>query len=142
MDFLRLLILFRTMNKRLILRDFFKDSDELAKFIDKNLDKFVNHPSIYYTGKIYRYFRNFKRVNRSEHGRGVNEFHNILEYEGENCYIPIGNGCFLKCNNYIFKKDFSMEYFEFKQSYNTRTNIVTRFRIPDFCEPYKNLYWD
>ena len=44
---------------------FFKNSDELAKFIDKRLDKYDDHPSIYYTGNIYRYFRNFKRVNRS-----------------------------------------------------------------------------
>ena len=41
---------------------FFKDSNELAKFIDKILDKYDDHPSIYYTGNIYRYFKNFKRV--------------------------------------------------------------------------------
>ena len=41
---------------------FFKDSNELAKFIDKILDKYHDHPSIYYTGNIYRYFKNFKRV--------------------------------------------------------------------------------
>ena len=58
---------------------FFKDSNELAEFIDKILDKYDDHPSIYYTGNIYRYFRNFKRVNRSDHGRGANEFNNIEE---------------------------------------------------------------
>ena len=116
---------------------FFKDSDELAKFIDRILDKYDDHPSIYYTGNIYRYFRNFKRVTRSEHGRGANEFNDIQEYKGENCYIPSGNGCFLKCNNYIFKEDFSTEYFEFIQSYKRRTNVKTRCRIPEFCERYK-----
>ena len=116
---------------------FFKDSKELVEFIDKILDKYDDHPSIYYTGNIYRYFRKFKRVTRSEHGRGANEFNNVLEYEGENCYIPSGNGCFLKCNNYIFREDFSMEYFDFKQSYKRRTNVTTRCRIPEFCERYK-----
>ena len=116
---------------------FFKDSDDLAKFIDKILDKYDDHPSIYYTGNIYRYFRNFKRVTRSEHGRGANEFNTIQEYEGENCYIPSGNGCFLKCINYIFKKDFSTDYFEFIQSYKRRTNVMTRCRIPEFCKRYK-----
>ena len=116
---------------------FFKDSDELAKFIDKILDKYDDHPSIYYTGNIYRYFRNFKRVNRSEHGRGANEFNNFLEYEGENCYIPSGNGCFLKCINYIFNKDFSKEYFEFIKSYKRRSNVMTRCRIPEFCSRFK-----
>ena len=116
---------------------FFKDSDELAKFIDKILDKYDDHPSIYYTGNIYRYFKNYKRINRSEHGRGANEFNNILEYEGDNCYIPNGNGCFLKCINYIFDKDFSTEYFEFIKSYKRRQNVMARCRIPEFCKRYK-----
>ena len=116
---------------------FFKDSSELAKFIDKKLDKYDDHPSIYYTGNIYRYFKNFKRVNRSEHGRGANEFNNIEEYNGKNCYIPDGNGCFLKCINYIFNKDFNKEYFEFIKSYKRRTNVMPRCRIPEFCQRYK-----
>ena len=116
---------------------FFKDSDELAKFIDKILDKYDDHPSIYYTGNIYRYFKNYKRITRSDHGRGANEFNNILEYEGVNCYIPSGNGCFLKCINYIFNKDFSIEYFEFIKSYKRRTNVMPRCRIPEFCKRYK-----
>ena len=60
---------------------FFKDSSELAKFIDKLFDKFDEHASILYTAKIYRYFGKFKRVNRSEHGRGANEPNNNLKYE-------------------------------------------------------------
>ena len=116
---------------------FFKNSDELAKFIDKIVDKYDDHPSIYYTGNIYRYFRNLKRVNRSNHGTGANEFNNIEEYEGKNCYIPSGNGCFLKCIIYIFDKDFSIEYFEFIKSYKRRKNVMTRCRIPKFCKRYK-----
>ena len=116
---------------------FFKNSDELANFIDKILDKNDDHPSINYTGNIYRYFRNFKRVNRSDHGRGANEFNIIEEYEGERCYIPSGNGCFLKCKNYIFDKVFSIEYFEFIKSYKRRPNVMARCRIPEFCKRYK-----
>ena len=116
---------------------FFKNSDELAKFIDKILDKYDDHPSICYTGNIYRYFRNFKRVNRSDHARGANEFNDILEYEGNRCYIPSGNGCFLKCINYIFDKDFGIENFEFIKSYKRRPNVMARCRIPEFCKRYK-----
>ena len=116
---------------------FFKDSNELAEFIDKILDKYDDNPSIYYTGNIYRYIKIFKRVTRSEHGRRANEFNDIQEYEGENCYIPNGNGCFLKCINNIFNKDFSAEYFEFIQSYKRRTNAMTRCRIPEICKRYK-----
>ena len=93
----------------------FRNSSELAKFIDKKLDKYDDHPSIYYMGKINRYFRNFKRVNRSEHGRRDDEHINIWGNEGENCDIPRGSACFFKCLNYSFKKEFSKEYFEFIQ---------------------------
>ena len=95
---------------------FFTDSNEVAKFIDKILDKNDDHASIYHTGNIYWFLRNFKPVNRSDHGRGANELNNNLECEGVNCYIASGNGCFLKCINYIFKKEFSIKYFEFMQS--------------------------
>ena len=74
---------------------FFKDSNELAKLIDKKSYKHDDHPGLYYTGNVSRYFRNFKRVNRSEHGRGAIEFNNIQEYKRINCYIPSGNACFL-----------------------------------------------
>ena len=83
------------------------------------------------------FFRNCQRVNRSEHGRGTNEFNKFSDYKGDNCYTPIGYGCFLKCNTYILKKDFSMEYFEFTQSHRRRTIVMTRGRIPEFCEGYK-----
>ena len=36
---------------------FLKNSNELPKFIDKIRDKYDGHPSIYYTGNIYVYFR-------------------------------------------------------------------------------------
>ena len=116
---------------------FFKDINELAVFIDKILDKFDDYPSIYYTGNIYRCFRNFKRVNRSEHGKGAKEFNDILEHKSENCYILSGNRCLPKYISYNFKKDFSMEYFKFIQSYKRRTNVMTRCRIPEACERYK-----
>ena len=112
----------------------FGDNNELAKFIDNTLDICDDHPSIYYTSKIHRFFRKFKRVNRSEHGRGANEFVNILEYEGVNCYIPSGSGCFLERINYIYRNEFTTEYFEIIQSYKRRTNVTRWCRIPECCE--------
>ena len=116
---------------------FFKVSNEVYRFVDKKLDKYDDFSSIYYTGNLYRYFRKIERVNRSERGRSANEFFNIQEYKGINCYIPSGNGCFLKCINSFFRKDFSIEYFEFIQSYKRRINVMTRCRIPEFCGRYK-----
>ena len=114
-----------------------KDSSEWTKFIDKKLDSYDDHPSMCYTGNIYRYFRNFKRVNRSEHGRSAMEFNNILEHKGVKCYILSRNGRFLKCIDYIFEEDFSMEYFVFIQSYKRRRIVMTRCRITEVCERFK-----
>ena len=52
---------------------FFRDSSE---FMDKRIDKNDDLPSIYSTGNSYKFFRNFKWVKRSEHGRGA-EFWNL-----------------------------------------------------------------
>ena len=116
---------------------FFNDGIELAKFIDKILVKYNDEPCIYYTGNTYRYFRNFKLVKRSEYGRSANELSNILKYKAENFYIPKGNGCFLKCINYNFKKNICIDFFEFIQPYKRRPNVMTPCRIPNFCERYR-----
>ena len=107
---------------------FLKDSNELAKFLDKILMFLIipdDHTSLYFLQAIrYRFFRNFKRVKMSELGKRASEFNIILEYVGENCYIPSGSACFLKLIIYIFKNEFSMEYCVFLQSYNRRTNVI------------------
>ena len=116
---------------------FLKFCSELAKFIDKILDKHDDHPCIYYTGNICRYFRNFRRVNRSEHGRSAHEFNKILDYEGGNCYIRSANGCFLKCVYFMFQKVIIMEYFEFIQSYKRRTNVMLDVKYQIFASDIK-----
>ena len=37
---------------------FFKDINELAKFIDKISNKYADHHSIYYSGNFWEYFKN------------------------------------------------------------------------------------
>ena len=61
----------------------FEDSSVLAKFIDKIFDKYDDHPSLYYTGNVYRFLKNFKRVNRAELGGRADECNKILKYEGK-----------------------------------------------------------
>ena len=44
---------------------FLRDDSEVSKFIEKILEKFKDHRSIFYTGNVCRYFEKFKRVNRA-----------------------------------------------------------------------------
>ena len=83
---------------------------------------------------FFRYSRNFKRVNMAEHGRGADEFNDILDYDGENSFITSGNGFSLKCILYTFKKHFPKDYVDFIKSYQRRTNVMTRCRIQQFCK--------
>ena len=113
---------------------FFKDGEELGFFIDSILDKYDDIPNVFFTGDIYIHYRNFKEVKRSDYGKGANEFFDIVEYKGVCSYIPTGNGCFLKCINYIYNKDFTDEYYTFLKSFKRQTNVMLRARIPVFCK--------
>ena len=61
----------------------------------------------------------------------------MLEYEGENGHIPSVKAYFLKSIDYIFQKNFSIEFFELIQSNQRRISVMSRCRIPEFCERYK-----
>ena len=87
----------------------------MENFTDKMLDKYKDHPSIYYTGNFYKYFRNFEHVDRAERGRSADEFNNILEFEAKTSCTRSGNGCFLDCNKHVLEKILTKRYIEFKQ---------------------------
>ena len=41
----------------------------------------------------------FRKVNRSQYGGGTDLKQDIVEYIGNNCYIPTSGNCFIKCIN-------------------------------------------
>ena len=135
--FLRNSLLIRREEGEIEANRFLRDSEELAKFINKILDKYHDQTSVYYTGGKYKYFRRFKRVNSSEHGRVGNEFNNFHEFEGENCYMSSGNACFFKWFIKILKKVFTKDCLAFVQSLKKRFNVMTTCRIPEFCQRYR-----
>ena len=125
------------MKEKLKLIHFVSDSSKIAKLTEEILDKYDDHSSIYYTGGYLRKIENyFKRVNRSEHVKSGNEFNNISEKGGENCFIPSEKGCFLKCTNQIFKMNFTKKI-DFTHSYKRKTNVITRCTILALCERYR-----
>ena len=62
----------------------------------------------------------------------------IVEYHGQNCYIPSSGMCFIKCLNYFTKKDYTEEFLTFIRTEQRRSNVMTSARIQPFCRKYQH----
>ena len=71
----------------------------------------------------------FKTVNRSQYSRGTYSKQDIVEYIGNNCYIPTSGNCFIKFINYFTKKDYTEEILTFIRTEQTRSNVMTSARV-------------
>ena len=60
----------------------------------------------------------------------------IVEYHGQNCYIPTSGMCFIKCIKYFTKKDYTEEFLTFIRTEQRRSNVMTSGRIQPFCKKY------
>ena len=78
----------------------------------------------------------FKKVNRSQYGRGTDFKQDIVEYIGNKCYIPTSGNCFIKCINYFTKKDYREEFLTFIRTEQRRSNVMTAARIQPFCRKH------
>ena len=78
----------------------------------------------------------FKVVKRSAYGKGINYMQEIVEYHGQNCYIPTSGMCFFKCINYFTKKDYREEFLTSIRSEQRRSNIMTSARTQPFFRKY------
>ena len=43
----------------------------------------------------------FNLVSRSQYGNGCDFKHEVIEYQGNKCFIPTKGYCFAKCNNFL-----------------------------------------
>ena len=76
----------------------------------------------------------FNKVKRSQYGNGCNFDTIIIEYNGNNCYIPTKGYCFLKCINFLTGRDYKEKYLDFIRNEKGRCNIMTKARIQPFCK--------
>ena len=67
----------------------------------------------------------FNKVKRSQYGNGCDFKHEIIEYRGNNCFIPTKGYCFVKCINFLTGQDYKDKYLEFIRNESRRTNIMT-----------------
>ena len=75
----------------------------------------------------------FILVNRSQYGNGCDFKHEIIEYHGNNCFIPTKEYCFIKCIKYLTGGDYTEQYLDFIRKEKRRSNNMTKARIRPFC---------
>ena len=62
----------------------------------------------------------------------------IVEYHGQNCFIPTSGNCFIKCIKYFTRKDYAEEILTFIRSKKYRSGVMTSARVQPFRKEYKN----
>ena len=122
----------------------FRNIDEYEAYInsvdeDYDLEKSIS------CGYFYRINTpQFNKVNRSQYGTGCDFKHEVVEYPGNNCFIPTKGYCFVKCNNFITGEGYKEQNLEFNKSEKRRSNVMTKARNQPLCRARNiNLgYWD
>ena len=114
----------------------FKNMDEFERYINA-IDVDYDSEDVTFTGYVYKInTTQFNVVRRSAYGRGTNCKQEIVEYHGQNCYIPTSGMCSIKCINYFTKNDYTEEFLTFIRSEQRRSNVITSARNQPFCRQY------
>ena len=98
------------------------------------IDQDYDSEDVIFNGYIYKLNTpQFNKVNRSQYGNGCSFDKIIIEYQGNNCFIPTKGYCFVKCINFLTGRDYKQEYLDFIRNEKRRSNIMTMARIQPFC---------
>ena len=88
----------------------FKNVDDFETFINA-IDVDYDSEDFILAGCLYKLNTpQFNRVNRAQYGRGTDFKHDIVEYMGNNCYIPTSGNCFIKCSKCFTDRDYTEEF--------------------------------
>ena len=88
----------------------FRKMDDFERSIyGKNIDYDIGH--VTFSGYVYNLKTpQFNQVNRSQYGKCTDFKQDIVEYIGNNYYIPTSGNYFLKCNIFLTQKDHTEEF--------------------------------
>ena len=110
----------------------FRNMDDFESYIN-SIDEGYDADDCIFNGYIYKLNTpQFNKVNRSQNGNGCSFHKIIVEYLGNNCFIPTKGYCFIKCVNYLTGQDYKQEYLDFIRNEKRRSNIMTMARIQPF----------
>ena len=111
----------------------FRNMDDYEAYINSIDQNYDSEDSIF-NGYIYKIDTpQFNKVNRSQNGNGCDFKHEIIEYRGNNCFIPTKSYCFINCINFLTGQDYKEQYLDFIRNEKRRSNIMTKARIQPFC---------
>ena len=81
-----------------------KNMDHFEHYINA-IDNDYDSEDVTFGGYVYKLNTfQFNRKHRSQYGRGTIFKQDIVEYTGNECYIPTSGNCFIKCINSFTKK--------------------------------------
>ena len=107
----------------------FRNIDNFEAFIN-SIDQDYDSEDAIFNGYIYKLDTpQFNLVNKSHYGNGCCFDKIIVEYQGNNCFIPMKGYCFVKCIKYLTGQDYKQQYLDFIRNQKRRTNIMTMARI-------------
>ena len=111
----------------------FRNMDDFEAYINA-IDEGYDAEDAIFNDYIYKLDTpQFNKVNRSQYGNGSDFKHEIIEYQGNNCFIPTKGYCFVKCINYLTGEDYKEHYLDFIRNEKRWTIFMTKARIQPFC---------
>ena len=114
----------------------FKKNDDLETH-NSAIGVVYDSEDVIFTGWLYELNTlEPNKVNRSQYCRGTNFKQDIVEYTGNNCYIPTSGNCFIKCGNHPTGRDYMIGFSTFIPTGGKRSNVMTSARFQPFCEKH------
>ena len=111
----------------------FRNISDYEAYIN-SIDQDYDSDDCIFNGYIYKLDTPiFNKFNRSQYGNGCSFDKIIIEYRGNNCFIPTKGYCFVKCLNFLTDRDYKQQYLHFIRNEKRRSNIMTKARIQPFC---------
>ena len=111
----------------------FRYIDDYDSYIKAIHEDYESEDAIF-NGYIYKIITpQFNKVSRSQYANACDFKQEIVEYRGNNCFIPTKRYIFVKCINFLTGQDYKQQYLDFIRSEQRRSSIMTKTRIQPFC---------
>ena len=82
----------------------FQNTDDFENYINA-IDIDYDSEDVILSGYVYKLNTpQFNVAKQNTYAKGTVYMQKIVEYPGQNCYIPNSGKCFIKCINYFSKK--------------------------------------